>query len=137
MRIELLSAPGCPHAAAAQETITDCLTALRIDMPIIDRVGRYPSPTVLVDGVDRLAGEREPKRRHHRVDPGYQRDDRSCITHVGLCHRQSRSGQRKLAWTAGHREDLVPGVEGDWVASRPVCPFAPKIAKCMTPPIDH
>jgi hypothetical protein len=52
MHIELLSAPGCPHAAAAKATITDCLSTLGIDVPIIDRVGRYPSPTVLVDGVD-------------------------------------------------------------------------------------
>jgi hypothetical protein len=52
MRIELLSAPGCPNAPAAKETINDCLTALGIDVAIIDRVGRYPSPTVLVDGVD-------------------------------------------------------------------------------------
>jgi glutaredoxin len=36
LRIELLSAPGCPHAAAAKKTITDCLTALRIDVPIIE-----------------------------------------------------------------------------------------------------
>ena len=52
MRIELLSSPGCRNAAAAKETLTDCLSTLGIDVPIIDRVGRYPSPTVLVDGVD-------------------------------------------------------------------------------------
>ncbi|MDP7739491.1 alkylmercury lyase [Mycobacterium paragordonae] len=52
MRIEVLSSPGCRNAAAAKETIIDCLSTLGIDVPIIDRVGRYPSPTVLVDGVD-------------------------------------------------------------------------------------
>jgi hypothetical protein len=52
MRIELLTAPGCPHAAQARQVIDDCLTSLGLDVPIIDRVGRYPSPTVLVDGVD-------------------------------------------------------------------------------------
>ena len=52
VRIELLTAPGCPHAAAARATITECVSALGIDVTIIDRVGRYPSPTVLVDGVD-------------------------------------------------------------------------------------
>ncbi|MDT5183283.1 MAG: hypothetical protein QOJ20_1230 [Mycobacterium sp.] len=52
VRIELLTAPGCPHAAAARATITECVSALGIDATIIDRVGRYPSPTVLVDGVD-------------------------------------------------------------------------------------
>jgi hypothetical protein len=57
MRIEILSSPGCRNAAAAKETIIDCLTTLGIDVPIIDRVGRYPSPTVLVDGVDVMRPE--------------------------------------------------------------------------------
>lgn len=52
MRIELLTAPDCPHAAPARQVITDCLTSLGLDVAIIDRVGRYPSPTVLVNGVD-------------------------------------------------------------------------------------
>ena len=57
MRIELLTSPGCPNAAAAKATITECLTALGMDVPIIDRVGNYPSPTVLVDGVDVMRPE--------------------------------------------------------------------------------
>ena len=52
MRVELLTSPGCPNAAATKKTIVDCLTAVGIDVPIIARVGRFPSPTVLVDGVD-------------------------------------------------------------------------------------
>jgi len=52
VRIELLTAPGCPHAAAARAMITECVSALGMDATIIDRVGRYLSPTVLVDGVD-------------------------------------------------------------------------------------
>lgn len=52
MRIELLAAPDCPHAAAARQVITDCLTRLGLDVPIIDRVGRCCSPTVLINGVD-------------------------------------------------------------------------------------
>ena len=52
MLVELLSAPGCPHAGAAKTALSDCLTALGIDVPIIERVGAYPSPTVLIDGID-------------------------------------------------------------------------------------
>jgi hypothetical protein len=52
MRVELLTAPGCPNAAAAKRAVADCLTELGIDVRIIERVGRYPSPTVLVDGTD-------------------------------------------------------------------------------------
>jgi hypothetical protein len=57
MRIELLTSPGCPNAATAKAVITECLTALGIDVPIIERVGRFPSPTVLVDGVDVMRPE--------------------------------------------------------------------------------
>jgi hypothetical protein len=52
MRVEILSAPGCRNAAAAMTAVTECLSVLGIDVPIIERVGRYPSPTVLIDGVD-------------------------------------------------------------------------------------
>jgi hypothetical protein len=57
MRIELLTAPDCPHAAPARQVITDCLTSLSLDVPIIDRVGHYQSPTILVRGVDVMRPE--------------------------------------------------------------------------------
>ena len=57
MRIELLAAPGCPHGAAARKLVVDSLAALGVDVPVIDRVGRYPSPTVLVEGVDVMRPE--------------------------------------------------------------------------------
>jgi hypothetical protein len=37
MRVELLTSPGCPNAADAKTTVADCLTALEIDIPIIER----------------------------------------------------------------------------------------------------
>ncbi len=52
MRIEILRSPGCPNAAAATRIVADCLAAAGFDVPIIERVGCYPSPTILVDGVD-------------------------------------------------------------------------------------
>ena len=52
MRIELLTSPGCPNADAARRVIADCLANPGIDVLVVDRVGQYPSPTVLVDGVD-------------------------------------------------------------------------------------
>jgi hypothetical protein len=52
MRVEILTSPGCPNSAAAKAVVTDCLTVLGIDAPIVERVGRFVSPTVLVDGVD-------------------------------------------------------------------------------------
>ncbi len=57
MRVELLTAPGCRNAAAARNTVVTCLSTLALDVAIIDRVGRYPSPTILVDGVDVMRPE--------------------------------------------------------------------------------
>lgn len=52
MQIELLTLPGCPNAAPARELIADCLGSLGLDLEIVERVGSYPSPTILIDGVD-------------------------------------------------------------------------------------
>lgn len=69
MRVELLSAPGCPNVAAAKTTVSDCLTALGMDVPIIERVGSYPSPTVLIDGVDVMrSGDATPDGDACRLD---------------------------------------------------------------------
>lgn len=69
MRVELLSAPGCPNVAAAKTTVSDCLTALGMDVPIIERVGSYSSPTVLIDGVDVMRpGDATPAGDACRLD---------------------------------------------------------------------
>ena len=57
MRVEVLTSPGCPNAVAAKDTVAACLATLGLDVPIIERVGRYPSPTILVDGVDVMRPE--------------------------------------------------------------------------------
>jgi hypothetical protein len=56
MDVELLVTPGCPHASAARTVVTDCLNRLGLSVPVRERVGDYPSPTVLVDGVDVMTG---------------------------------------------------------------------------------
>lgn len=52
MLIELHTSPGCPNAAPTRQLLVECLGAEGIEDPIIERVGAYPSPTVLVEGVD-------------------------------------------------------------------------------------
>jgi hypothetical protein len=52
MDVELLLAPGCPNAATARSVLTACLRMLDLDLHMRERVGDYPSPTILVDGVD-------------------------------------------------------------------------------------
>ncbi|WP_020658626.1 hypothetical protein [Amycolatopsis benzoatilytica] len=59
IRIELLTAPGCPNAAAARALVVDCLAESGVDRALVERIGRYRSPTVLVDGVD-VMGAADP-----------------------------------------------------------------------------
>jgi len=52
MKVELLLAPHCPNAPAARTVLAACLRRLGMDIRVPERVGDFPSPTVLVDGVD-------------------------------------------------------------------------------------
>ena len=63
MQVELLHHHGCLQAHAARQLIEQCLRTLAISTPILVRVGDYPSPTVLVDGIDVM-------RPTHPVAPG-------------------------------------------------------------------
>lgn len=52
MKIELLHVSGCPHVEAARALLSECLTELKLDVMVEDKDGPYPSPTILVNGVD-------------------------------------------------------------------------------------
>lgn len=52
MLVELLHHRGCPRADETGEMLRDCLAGLGVEPPIIERVGRYASPTVLINGID-------------------------------------------------------------------------------------
>ena len=59
MRVELLHYEGCPLAPAALQQVRQCLSALGAPDPVLVRVGDYPSPTVLVDGIDVMGAAAE------------------------------------------------------------------------------
>ncbi len=56
MRVELLLSPDCPHADTARAVLACCLDQVGLDMAVTERVGDYPSPTVLVDDIDVMSG---------------------------------------------------------------------------------
>jgi len=58
MTIELLLAPDCPNASAARAVLTAGLARLGLVVRVRERVGDFPSPTILVDGIDVVTGER-------------------------------------------------------------------------------
>lgn len=52
MKIELLHVADCPHTDAARALLVQCLAELQLDAAVEDKEGAYPSPTILVNGVD-------------------------------------------------------------------------------------
>ncbi len=56
MRVELLLVPDCPHAQAARAVLAAGISELGAPVTIQETVGDFPSPTVLVDGVDVVTG---------------------------------------------------------------------------------
>jgi hypothetical protein len=55
-QVELLLVPQCPHANRARTVLARCLDEAGLTVPVVERVGDYPSPTVLVNGVDVMTG---------------------------------------------------------------------------------
>jgi hypothetical protein len=56
MRVELLVGPDCPNAPTARALLTACLRRLGVEVQVRKRVGEFPSPTILVDGMDVMTG---------------------------------------------------------------------------------
>src|SRR5262249_60512625 len=46
-----------PTPSAEWAVLAACLDRLGTDLPVSERVGAYPSPTILVDGVDVMTGQ--------------------------------------------------------------------------------
>lgn len=51
-QIEILHELGCPHVNDARALARSCLSELGLALTITEREGEYPSPTILVNGVD-------------------------------------------------------------------------------------
>ena len=52
MRVELLLSPDCPHADSARALLDRCLQEAGLDLAVTERIGNFPSPTVLVNDID-------------------------------------------------------------------------------------
>ena len=51
VRVELRAVPGCPNLDAARDLLLDCLGEASLPAEFVERIGDYPSPSVLEDGV--------------------------------------------------------------------------------------
>ncbi len=52
MKIEVLHVSGCPHVDAARALLRECMAELKLDVTVDEKEGAFPSPTILVNGVD-------------------------------------------------------------------------------------
>lgn len=68
MKIELLSVPGCPNVGPVRKLLADCLDRSGLSLTVTERVGDFPSPTLLIDGVDVMGAQREGTHTSCRLD---------------------------------------------------------------------
>jgi hypothetical protein len=85
--VELLLGPQCPNGPAARSVLTACLRRLGLDLQVRERVGDYPSPTILVNGVDVMTGQRG-------APPG-----QACRLDLPTAARVVAALQRRSAWS--------------------------------------
>jgi hypothetical protein len=55
-RIQILHVPGCPRLAVLRERVARTLTELSVTVTVEQLCGSYPSPTLLIDGLDIVTG---------------------------------------------------------------------------------
>lgn len=56
VKVELWSTPDCPNVEAVRNSLDRALAELRLDLGVAELVGDYPSPSVIVDGIDVVTG---------------------------------------------------------------------------------
>lgn len=56
IRIQILQVPDCPLVDRLIDDVESCLTDIGSGEPIEIVVGGYPSPTLVIDGVDASTG---------------------------------------------------------------------------------
>jgi hypothetical protein len=50
--VELRAVPDCPNLAQTREILLACLADVRPAPTVVERIGDFPSPSVLIDGRD-------------------------------------------------------------------------------------
>lgn len=65
--IQLLHVPDCPLVDQVRTTLHDTLRTAGLSLPVEELEGSYPSPTVLVNGID-IAGRIPPAEASCRLD---------------------------------------------------------------------
>jgi hypothetical protein len=67
-RVELRWVPRCPNVDRVRSDLYDVLAELGVEVDVDERVGDYPSPTVVVDGLDVVTRQRPRPGPSCRLD---------------------------------------------------------------------
>jgi hypothetical protein len=67
-RVLILHVPDCPLVDRLLSDVTACMTEAALTEPIRLRVGDYPSPTLVIDGIDVATGEPVAGQPRCRMD---------------------------------------------------------------------
>lgn len=54
--VELWHVPDCPLIDRVRTTLRECLQHTGIDVAVRERQGAYPSPTLVINGIDVVTG---------------------------------------------------------------------------------
>jgi hypothetical protein len=68
VRVQLLHVADCPLVGRLRDVLDDCLQHVRFAVRVEDLEGAYPSPTLLIDGIDVATGAAPPREICCRFD---------------------------------------------------------------------
>ncbi|WP_285486562.1 alkylmercury lyase [Amycolatopsis taiwanensis] len=68
VRVQLLRVPDCPLVEQVRATLQECLLQSPIPVVVEELEGPYPSPTLLIDGVDVATGKAPSRDACCRLD---------------------------------------------------------------------
>ncbi|ORV06434.1 hypothetical protein [Mycobacterium celatum] len=56
IRVQILHVPDCPLTGQLRDTLEDCLEHVGFAVRVEELEGAYPSPTLVIDGIDVATG---------------------------------------------------------------------------------
>jgi hypothetical protein len=68
VRVQLLHVTDCPLVSRVRDTLNGCLKGVGFRVQVEDLEGDYPSPTLLIDGIDVATGAAPPRQICCRFD---------------------------------------------------------------------
>jgi len=81
-RIRILQIGGCPLVGPLIDDLESCLAAMDVDEPVEVVVGDYPSPTLLIDGVDVATGQPLTGQPRCRIDVPTGAQIQAAVAHL-------------------------------------------------------